>query len=50
MNESRDLFGAGGINVPLAGCGQAIDEMVGQQHLLAEEAHPWRCVPAVPTR
>jgi putative ATPase len=39
MNESRDLFGAGGeVNVPLAERlrPKTIDEMVGQQHLLGE--------------
>src|SRR5258707_13588269 len=39
MNESRDLFGAAGeVNVPLAERlrPKAIDDMVGQQHLLGE--------------
>ncbi|MGZ5685727.1 MAG: AAA family ATPase, partial [Usitatibacter sp.] len=39
MNESRDLFGAGGeVNVPLAERlrPKTIDEMVGQRHLLGE--------------
>src|SRR5215211_3536756 len=39
MNESRDLFGAGGqANVPLAERlrPRTIDEMVGQRHLLGE--------------
>ncbi len=44
MNESRDLFGAGGeANVPLAERLRptTVDEVVGQKHLLGEGKPLW---------